>query len=48
MDDVPWNSTPLVGRSSEMAALLSAVDDARTRRAGAVVLSGDAGVGKTR
>ncbi|HZX08691.1 ATP-binding protein, partial [Kribbella sp.] len=48
MDDVPWNSTPLVGRSSEMAALLSAVDDAKTRRAGAVLLSGDAGVGKTR
>ena len=48
MDDVPWNSTPLVGRSTEMAALLSAVDDAKTRRAGAVVLSGDAGVGKTR
>ncbi|TCC53819.1 helix-turn-helix transcriptional regulator [Kribbella capetownensis] len=48
MDDVPWTSTPLVGRSTEMAALLSAVDDARTRRAGAVVLSGDAGVGKTR
>ncbi|MEU8222692.1 AAA family ATPase [Kribbella sp. NPDC048915] len=48
MDTVPWNSTPLVGRSSEMAALLSAVDDAKTRRAGAVVLSGDAGVGKTR
>ncbi|WP_238153089.1 helix-turn-helix transcriptional regulator [Kribbella speibonae] len=48
MDDVPWNSTPLVGRSSEMATLLSAVDDAKTRRAGAVLLSGDAGVGKTR
>ena len=31
-----------------MAALLSAVDDAKTRRAGAVLLSGDAGVGKTR
>lgn len=48
MDDVPWTSTPLVGRSTELAALLSAVDDARTRRAGAVLLSGDAGVGKTR
>ncbi|MFF1816034.1 AAA family ATPase [Kribbella sp. NPDC058245] len=48
MDDVPWTSTPLVGRSTEMAALLSAVDDAKTRRAGAVLLSGDAGVGKTR
>ena len=48
MDDVPWTSTPLVGRSTEMAALLSAVDDARTRRAGAILLSGDAGVGKTR
>ena len=48
MDDVPWTTTPLVGRSAEMAALLSAVDDAKTRRAGAVLLSGDAGVGKTR
>jgi DNA-binding NarL/FixJ family response regulator len=48
MEDVPWTSTPLVGRSTEMAALLSAVDDAKTRRAGAVLLSGDAGVGKTR
>ena len=48
MDDVPWTSTPLVGRSSELAALLSAVDEAKTRRAGAILLSGDAGVGKTR
>jgi DNA-binding NarL/FixJ family response regulator len=48
MDDVPWTSTPLVGRSTEMAAMLSAVDDAKTRRAGAILLSGDAGVGKTR
>jgi DNA-binding NarL/FixJ family response regulator/tetratricopeptide (TPR) repeat protein len=48
MDDVPWTSTPLVGRSAEMAALLSAVDEAKTRRAGAILLSGDAGVGKTR
>ncbi|MFC0628632.1 ATP-binding protein [Kribbella deserti] len=48
MDDVPWTSTPLVGRSTEMATLLSAVDDARTGRAGALLLAGDAGVGKTR
>ncbi|MDX6249530.1 MAG: hypothetical protein QOF10_2890 [Kribbellaceae bacterium] len=48
MDDVPWTSTPLVGRSTEMAALLSTVDDAKTRRSGAILLSGDAGVGKTR
>ncbi|WP_020388231.1 helix-turn-helix transcriptional regulator [Kribbella catacumbae] len=48
MDDVPWTSTPLVGRSTELAALLSAVDEAKTRRAGAILLSGDAGVGKTR
>ncbi|GAA0580928.1 AAA family ATPase [Kribbella sandramycini] len=48
MDNVPWTSTPLVGRSTEMATLISAVDDAKTRRAGAVLLSGDAGVGKTR
>ena len=31
MDNVPWNSTPLVGRSTEMAALLSAVDDVLTK-----------------
>jgi DNA-binding NarL/FixJ family response regulator len=48
MDDVPWTSTPLVGRSTEMATLLSAVDEAKTRRAGAILLSGDAGVGKSR
>lgn len=48
MDDVPWTSTPLVGRSTEMATLLTAVDDARTGRAGALLLAGDAGVGKTR
>src|SRR4051812_20177748 len=48
MDAVPWTSTPLVGRSTEMATLLSAVDEAKTRRAGAILLSGDAGVGKSR
>ena len=48
MDDVPWNPTPLIGRSAEISTLLSAVDEANARRAGAVLLSGDAGVGKTR
>ena len=48
MDDVPWTSTPLVGRSTEMATLLSAVEEAGSRRAGAFLLAGDAGVGKTR
>jgi len=48
MDDVPWTSTPLVGRSTEMATLLSAVEEANLRRASAILLAGDAGVGKTR
>lgn len=48
MGDVPWNPTPLIGRRAEISTLLSAVDEANARRAGAVLLSGDAGVGKTR
>jgi DNA-binding CsgD family transcriptional regulator/tetratricopeptide (TPR) repeat protein len=48
MEDVPWNPTPLIGRTTEISTLLSAVDEANSRRAGAVLLSGDAGVGKTR
>ncbi|MGH3465759.1 MAG: helix-turn-helix transcriptional regulator [Kribbellaceae bacterium] len=48
MDDVPWNPVPLIGRTTEIATLLSAIDEANGRRAGAVLLSGDAGVGKTR
>jgi DNA-binding CsgD family transcriptional regulator len=47
--DVPRPTGPLIGRSVELAALQQRLDDATTARgAGAVVLSGDAGVGKTR
>jgi DNA-binding NarL/FixJ family response regulator len=40
--------TPLVGRDSELATLLTAVDRARQGVATVVVVDGDAGVGKTR
>jgi DNA-binding CsgD family transcriptional regulator len=40
--------TTLVGRSSELAALVSAVQNANGGAASVVVLDGDAGVGKTR
>ena len=40
--------TPLIGRSAELATLLAAVDHASEGAATAVVLDGDAGVGKTR
>lgn len=46
--DVPKPNRPLIGRASELAELLRRVDDAAERSAGAVLLSGDAGVGKTR
>jgi DNA-binding CsgD family transcriptional regulator len=47
--DVPRPTGPLIGRSVELGALQQRLDDATTARgAGAVVLSGDAGVGKTR
>ncbi|WP_448621270.1 ATP-binding protein [Geodermatophilus sp. URMC 65] len=39
---------PLVGRDAELARLLATVDRALEGRAGAVLLAGDAGVGKTR
>ncbi len=47
-DNLPPYATPLIGRTAEIAALLTAVDEANARRAGAVLVSGDAGVGKTR
>ncbi|SOC47348.1 regulatory protein, luxR family [Blastococcus aggregatus] len=43
-----WDDAPMVGRASELALLLEAVDRAAAGRAGTVLLSGDAGVGKTR
>ncbi|MHA3703558.1 helix-turn-helix transcriptional regulator [Jatrophihabitans sp. YIM 134969] len=45
---VPRPSTPLVGRAEPLAVLTEAVEHAVAGRPGAVVLSGDAGVGKTR
>src|SRR4051812_48474097 len=39
---------PLIGRTTELAALTSALDVAEAGQAGGVLVSGDAGVGKTR
>ncbi len=44
----PGAGIGLVGRDTERAELVAALDRARTGRAGAVLLSGDAGVGKSR
>ena len=44
----PGSRIGLVGRGAERAELLAALDRARSGRAGAVLLSGDAGVGKSR
>jgi DNA-binding NarL/FixJ family response regulator len=47
--DVPrWDDVPMVGRADELAHLLEHVDRAVGGRASAVLLAGDAGVGKTR
>ncbi|WP_269191634.1 helix-turn-helix transcriptional regulator [Blastococcus sp. VKM Ac-2987] len=43
-----WDDAPLVGRADELARLLAHVDRAVAGRASAVLLAGDAGVGKTR
>src|SRR3954451_17124031 len=43
-----WDDAPLVGRAGELATLLAAVDRALAGRGSAVLLAGDAGVGKTR
>ncbi len=49
MDGMPHPSTPLVGRDVELAALLRLLDDDRSAsHPNASVVSGDAGVGKTR
>src|SRR5829696_2267188 len=42
------SEAPLVGRAEELTRLTGAVERARTGRPAAVLLSGDAGVGKTR
>ena len=44
----PGSRIGLVGRGTERAGLLAALDRARSGRAAAVLLSGDAGVGKSR
>ena len=50
MTDMPrlGSGTPLVGRVEELARLTGAVERARAGRPEAILLSGDAGVGKTR
>ncbi|HLY34813.1 MAG TPA: AAA family ATPase [Jatrophihabitantaceae bacterium] len=45
---MPRSVTPLVGRTAELATLLAAVDHAADGVATAIVVDGDAGVGKTR
>jgi DNA-binding CsgD family transcriptional regulator len=45
---VPRPTNPLIGRIAELSLLQRGVDEASARSAGAIVLSGDAGVGKTR
>ncbi|WP_280790647.1 helix-turn-helix transcriptional regulator [Blastococcus sp. CT_GayMR20] len=43
-----WDDAPLVGRADELARLLAHVERAESGRSTAVLLAGDAGVGKTR
>ncbi|WP_324275922.1 ATP-binding protein [Blastococcus brunescens] len=43
-----WDDAPMVGRASELAHLLACLDRAASGRTSSVLLSGDAGVGKTR
>ncbi len=45
---MPRTLAPLVARDAEIAELLRALDSAQAGRAGAAVLGGDAGMGKTR
>jgi len=49
IDAVPrWDDAPMVGRADELARLMSHVERAIGGRTSAVLLAGDAGVGKTR
>ncbi|MEP7020338.1 MAG: AAA family ATPase [Pseudonocardiales bacterium] len=45
---MPRSMTPLIGRATELATLLAAVQQASDGASSVVVLDGDAGVGKTR
>lgn len=45
---MPRSTVPLVGRAAELARLVDAVDGARRGTSAAVVVGGDAGIGKTR
>ncbi|MEP6852096.1 MAG: AAA family ATPase [bacterium] len=45
---MPRTPNPLLGRAAELESLLTVLGDAASGEAGAVVLAGDAGVGKTR
>ncbi|WP_456942617.1 ATP-binding protein [Geodermatophilus sp. SYSU D00525] len=47
-DVARWDERPLVGRATELATLLAAVDRAVAGRGAAVLVAGDAGVGKSR
>ncbi|HEY7048173.1 MAG TPA: AAA family ATPase [Jatrophihabitantaceae bacterium] len=45
---MPRPTSPLIGRAAELDRLLRGLEDASAANASAIVLSGDAGVGKTR
>jgi len=47
-DEVPLGTRELVGRATELASLTELLNGAVNAQAGSVLLSGDAGVGKTR
>ncbi|MBL1108916.1 AAA family ATPase [Streptomyces sp. 5-8] len=48
MSQTAFTTTPLIGRNEELARLMGVLERARSGAAGAVLLAGDAGVGKTR
>jgi DNA-binding CsgD family transcriptional regulator len=48
MATVPQTAPPLIGRDRELAILESALDRAREHHGGALILDGEAGIGKTR
>ncbi|MEU6666700.1 AAA family ATPase [Streptomyces sp. NPDC046727] len=48
MSQTPFTTAPLIGRDEELARLTGVLERARGGAPGAVLLAGDAGVGKTR